>query len=157
MIPDPSITADRTRSLMPGYLQSSRVWRTGHGASGALKHKSPSHARCHCRQWPYRPLPVARPHWNKMARLSCNAKFTNPLQMYEWVICFEINCTWKQISDRVIFAYRWWLEISLIDENLLGIHASFPGYSKQSHSNCTSSHVNVRREICQDSQHQFHG
>ena len=99
---------------------------------------------------------LARPHWNNMARLNCNAKFPNPLQMYEWVICFEINCTWKQMSHRVMFAYRWWPEISLIDENLLGIAASFSGYSKRSHTNCTCSHVNVRREICQDSQRQFH-
>ena len=96
---------------------------------------------------------LARPHWNNMARLTCNAKFPNPLQMYGWVICFEINCTWKQMSHRVMFAYRCWPDI---DENLLRIPASFAGYSKRSHPNCTCSHVNVRREICQDSQHQFH-
>ena len=103
---------------------------------------------------------LARPHWNNMARLSYNAKFPNPLQMYGWVICFGINCTWKQMSHKVTFAYRWWPEISLIDENLLGIPTSFAGYSrgysKRSHSNSTYSHVNVRREICQDSQYQFH-
>ena len=54
---------------------------------------------------------LARPHWNNMARLICNAKFHNPLQMYGWVICFEINCTWKQMSHRVMFAYRCWSEI----------------------------------------------
>ena len=99
---------------------------------------------------------LARPHWNSMAWLSCNANFPNLLQMYGWVICFEINCTWKQISHRVKFAYLCWPKISLIDENLLGIPASFAGYSKLSHSNCTCSHINVRCEICQDSQHQFH-
>ena len=54
---------------------------------------------------------LARPHWNNMARLSCHAKYPNPLQMYGWVICFEINCTWKQMSHRVMFAYRCWPEI----------------------------------------------
>ena len=54
---------------------------------------------------------LARPHWNNMARLSCHAKYPNPLQMYGWVICFEINCTWKQMSRRVMFAYRCWPEI----------------------------------------------
>ena len=54
---------------------------------------------------------LARPHWNNMARLSCHAKYPNPLQMYGWVICFEINCTWKQMSHRVMFAYRCWSEI----------------------------------------------
>ena len=54
---------------------------------------------------------LARPHWNNMARLSCHAKYPNRLQMYGWVICFEINCTWKQMSHRVMFAYRWWSEI----------------------------------------------
>ena len=51
---------------------------------------------------------LARPHWNNMARLICNAKFHNPLQMYGWVICFEINCTWEHMSHRVMFAYRCW-------------------------------------------------
>ena len=32
---------------------------------------------------------LARPHWNNMARLICNAKFHNALQMYGWVICFK--------------------------------------------------------------------
>ena len=54
---------------------------------------------------------LARPHWNNMARLSCHAKYPNPLQLYGWVICFEINCTWKQMSHRVMFAYRCWPEI----------------------------------------------
>ena len=54
---------------------------------------------------------LARPHWNNMARLICNAKFHNPLQMYGWVICFEINCTWEQMSHRVMFGYRCWSEI----------------------------------------------
>ena len=54
---------------------------------------------------------LARPHWNNMARLICNAKFHNPLQMYGWMICFEINCTWEQMSHRVMFAYRCWSEI----------------------------------------------
>ena len=63
---------------------------------------------------------LARPHWNNMAQLSCIAKFPNPLQMYRWVIC-----TWKQMSHKVMFAYRCWPEYSLIDENLLGIPASF--------------------------------
>ena len=34
------------------------------------------------------------------------------------------------MSHRVMFAYRWWPEISLIDENLLGIPASFAGYTR---------------------------
>ena len=54
---------------------------------------------------------LARPHWNNMARLICNAKFHNPLQMYGWVICFEINCTWEQMSHKVMFANRCWSEI----------------------------------------------
>ena len=54
---------------------------------------------------------LARPHWNNMARLSCHAKYPNPLQIYGWVICFEINCTWKQMSHRVMFAYWCWSEI----------------------------------------------
>ena len=54
---------------------------------------------------------LTRPHWNNMARLSCHAKYTNPLQMYGWVICFEINCTWKQMFHRVMFTYRCGLEI----------------------------------------------
>ena len=54
---------------------------------------------------------LARPHWNNMARLSCHAKYPNPMQMYGWVICFEINCTWKQMSHRVMFAYGCWPEI----------------------------------------------
>ena len=99
---------------------------------------------------------LAWPHWNNMARLSCHAKYPNPRQMYAWVICFEINCTWKQMSYRIMFAYRYWPEIQLIDGNLLVIPASFVGCSKRSQSNCTCSHANVRREICQDSQHQFH-
>ena len=53
---------------------------------------------------------LARPHWNNMARFSCH-EYPNPLQMYGWVICFEINCTWKQMSHRVMFAYRCWSEI----------------------------------------------
>ena len=79
-----------------------------------------------CPEWSYRVLHtldvvadnsltghfrLARPHWNNMARLSCHAKYPNPLQMYGWVICFEINCTWKQMSHRVMFAYRCWSEI----------------------------------------------
>ena len=54
----------------------------------------------------------ARPHWNKMARLSCNAKFPNPLQMYGWVIWFEINCTWKQMSHGV-------MSMSMLAENFV--------------------------------------
>ena len=99
---------------------------------------------------------LARPHWNNMARLSCHAKYPNPLQMYGWLICFKINCTWNQMSHKVMFAYRCGLEIYLVDEKLLGIHASFAGCSKRSHSDCTYLHVNVRHRICQDNQHQFH-
>ena len=54
---------------------------------------------------------LVRPHWNNMARLSCNAKLPNPLQMYWWVICFEINCTLKQMSHIVMFACWCWPEI----------------------------------------------
>ena len=43
----------------------------------------------------------------------------------------EINCTWKQMSHRVMFADRCWSKILLIDENSLGITASFAGYSKE--------------------------
>ena len=39
----------------------------------------------------------------------------------------EINCTWKQMSHRVMFAYRY----LFIDENSLGITASFAGNSKE--------------------------
>ena len=54
---------------------------------------------------------LARPQWNNMARLSCHAKYPNPLQMYGWAICFEINCTWRQMSHRVLFAYGCGLEV----------------------------------------------
>ena len=58
--------------------------------------------------------PINRSPWcqpslcdrNNMVWLSWHAKYPNSLQMYLWVICFEINCTWKQISHRVMFAYR---------------------------------------------------
>ena len=54
---------------------------------------------------------LERPDWNNMARLSWHDKFLNPLQIYRWVICFEIKCTWEQMSHRVMFAYWCWLEI----------------------------------------------
>ena len=98
---------------------------------------------------------LARPHWNNMARLSWHPKYPNPLQIYGWVICFEINCTWKQISHRVMFVYRCWSEMELIDKIMLGNPASFAGCSKRSHSNCTCLHAKVRREICQDSRYEI--
>ena len=100
--------------------------------------------------WHFR---LAMPHWNSMARLSWHAKYPKPLQIHECAICFEMNCTWKQMSHRVMFDYRLWSEIKLIDENVLGIPALFARCSKRSHSNCTCLHKKVRREICQNSRH----
>ena len=46
---------------------------------------------------------------NNMARLSCNAKYPNPLQMYGWDICFEINCTFYVCSSMLIGNLAdWW-------------------------------------------------
>ena len=54
---------------------------------------------------------LTRPHWNNMVWLSWHTKYPNPLQMYGWVICFEINCTWKQMSHWVMFDYSCCSEI----------------------------------------------
>ena len=42
------------------------------------------------------------PNWNNMAQPSWHAKCPNSLQIYGWVICFEINCTWKQMSHSYV-------------------------------------------------------
>ena len=46
-----------------------------------------------------------------LSQLSEHAKYPNPLQIYGRVICFEIIRMWKQMSHRVMFAYRCWSEI----------------------------------------------
>ena len=65
-------------------------------------------------------------------------------RMGGWLVLIPITHG-SNLSHKVMFAYRCWSEICLIDENLLGIPASFTGCgtgcSKQSHSNCTCSHV----------------
>ena len=77
---------------------------------------------------------VTRPHWNYISRLSCHSKYPNRLQICGWVIYFEINFTWKQMSHVLIFDYRCWSDIEFIDETLLRSSASFAGCSKPSHS-----------------------
>ena len=74
---------------------------------------------------------------------------------FEKVVCSAVFLPYfnPQMSHWVMFTYRCWSEILSIDENLLGIPASFAGCNKPSRSNCTCLHVNVRCETCQDSQH----
>ena len=98
---------------------------------------------------------LARPHWNNMARLSWHAKHPNPLQMYGYVICFEINCTWKQMSHNYV-------SLSMLVRNLVNWwkparnSCFICGMQHKKSFNCTCLHVNVWHKICQDSQHQFH-
>ena len=54
---------------------------------------------------------LARPHLNNMAQLNWHAKYPKPLQIYGWVICYEINWIWKKIPYRVKFVHWCWSEM----------------------------------------------
>ena len=45
---------------------------------------------------------------NNMARLNWHAKYPNPLQIYGWMICFQINCAWNCLSMLVKNLVNWW-------------------------------------------------
>ena len=101
---------------------------------------------------------LAMSHWNDIAKLGKHDKYPSPLQIYRqiynWVIYFEFEVTWKEITYKVIFE-------SLLVRNVVNwkivtrhSHLKWNGVSiKWSHWNCTCLDANIR---CQDSRQQIH-